>query len=452
MKKRLLIVESYLRTRSWIVASESLSNVELFVVNLMQSEKEFLNETSVKKDNILDLSEIDFKGASQSQIDSLLKAEKFFNLNINSIVGLDRILSKKTNFEALSYLAIIYEKISCFLSQNNIDMVLLEPTWAHEILLCEIANINKIEAFFMHTARLPYERFLFFKGYAQSDFYRRKIKNVPPSLSEKVYNKIVLENKKPDYFYLNNKKNRFSLDWIYSFLKRIKNHKPDNPYLTPKFLELIISKLMKWARLKKLSNKNLFVSLGHIKKPYVLISLHVQPEASIDVLAPKFANQIENIRQISRTTPSTHYVLVKEHSNALGDRSIAFYEELIGIPGIVLLDPNEDSHRAIKKASLVISPTGTISYEAALLGIRSVTMVRMFFSELLIQEVFDPFQDKVSDLLNVAPKKKKVILKDLNAILSNTFLGDTTDIKSNPKVLKKENIELLVSALEEVIF
>ena len=71
--------------------------------------------------------------------------------------------------------------------------------------------------------------------------------------------------------------------------------------------------------------------------------MHVQPEASIDVVGTKYSNQIEFVRNIANTTPNEYSIIVKEHSHAIGNRSINFYKSLLEIPNVVLLHPNENA-------------------------------------------------------------------------------------------------------------
>ena len=97
------------------------------------------------------------------------------------------------------------------------------------------------------------------------------------------------------------------------------------------------------------------------------------------------SNQIEFVRNIASTTPMGYSILVKEHSHAIGNRSISFYHSLLEIPNVVLLHPSENAREAIKNARLVISNTGTSSLEACILNVPSVTTTSMFFNKMLLK-------------------------------------------------------------------
>src|SRR5690606_6237857 len=60
-------------------------------------------------------------------------------------------------------------------------------------------------------------------------------------------------------------------------------------------------------------------------QPKILFTLHKQPEASVDVIGRYYENQLLLIKNIWRFMPDGYQLLVKEHSNAIGDRSLAFY-------------------------------------------------------------------------------------------------------------------------------
>ena len=130
-----------------------------------------------------------------------------------------------------------------------------------------------------------------------------------------------------------------------------------------------------------------------------MITLHVQPEASIDVVGVKYFDQLDFIRQIVRTTPVSHLVIVKEHPHAFGDRPLGFYKELLSMPRVKILSPFSESRYAIKNAKLVISNTGTSSLEAAIMGVPGITATEMYFKDLLVVPSFNPSVDRVDTIL-----------------------------------------------------
>src|SRR5690606_10518871 len=104
-------------------------------------------------------------------------------------------------------------------------------------------------------------------------------------------------------------------------------------------------------------------------RPFVLYAMQIQPEASLDVMASWYANQVELVRALARGLPLTHDLYVKEHPAALGTRPVRHYRQIASIPGVRLIEPGTNSFCLLEHASAVISVTGTILYEAALLGV-----------------------------------------------------------------------------------
>jgi len=227
------------------------------------------------------------------------------------------------------------------------------------------------------------------------------------------------------------------------------NIQPSWPYSVKKKIAAIMRApfLMRFAG---------FCMQSDIQDPYVLVTLHVQPEASIDVVGGRYADQLNFIRCLVRTTPSTHLVVIKEHPHAFGDRKLAFYRELTTMPRVMILSPWEESRKSIMNAEIVISNTGTSSLEAALLGIPGVTATRMYFEKLMVIPSFDPSIQSISELLLRAKKWKKVmnhskVKRELGKIKKNLFSGNSGDFKTDSNVLSGDNISKLREAFLEVI-
>lgn len=106
---------------------------------------------------------------------------------------------------------------------------------------------------------------------------------------------------------------------------------------------------------------------------YVFFGLHMQPEASIDVFAHFFSNQVRVIELISRSLPPTHALLVKLHKSDVPNYSGEYLARLSRFPGVKLVSPYADTYELIKNADVVLAIQGTIGLEAALLG-RPVVM------------------------------------------------------------------------------
>jgi hypothetical protein len=101
---------------------------------------------------------------------------------------------------------------------------------------------------------------------------------------------------------------------------------------------------------------------------YAFFGLHMQPEASIDVFAYFFSNQLRVVELMSRSLPPTHALLVKLHKSDVPNYSNEYLARLARFPGVRLISPYADTHELIRNADLVFAIQGTIGLEAALLG------------------------------------------------------------------------------------
>jgi hypothetical protein len=102
--------------------------------------------------------------------------------------------------------------------------------------------------------------------------------------------------------------------------------------------------------------------------PYAFFGLHMQPEASIDVFAHFFSNQLRVIELMARSLPPTHVLLVKLHKSDVPNYSTDFLDRLASFPGVRVVAAHANTLNFIGKASLVFAIVGTIGLEAALLG------------------------------------------------------------------------------------
>ena len=101
-------------------------------------------------------------------------------------------------------------------------------------------------------------------------------------------------------------------------------------------------------------------------EPYIFFPLHFEPEVSIQVFGKSFQNQIEVVRTIALSAPAGTRILVKEHPRSLGFRKLSYYEKLLKIPNVRLVDPFLNSLPIVKSAKMVVVISGSIGLEAAI--------------------------------------------------------------------------------------
>lgn len=117
-------------------------------------------------------------------------------------------------------------------------------------------------------------------------------------------------------------------------------------------------------------------------KNYVFVTLHMQPEASVDVVGRYYDDQLQNIKNIWRILPSDYYLVAKEHTNALGNRGRKFFETLKKMRNVIIADENINSHLIINHSKGVFTNSGTVALETALFERHAFLFSCIFFDKL----------------------------------------------------------------------
>jgi hypothetical protein len=284
----------------------------------------------------------------------------------------------------IDYLNKIKKHIYSFLKNNNISLVFGEATWGHELLISRICNYHQelsCQYLSPQIVRLPQDRFSFFKN--ESENITREDFIDYQSLD---YPSIVLE--KQEYIDKIAKEVRNSVS-LAQRLKRIKkfitkeNIFKNDPTTLNKFVRRFEigfrDELNKTVY--RFVKKHKLVDLPPLKK--YLYTLHVQPEASIDVLGRYYNCQYTNILQLWKNLPEGYLLMVKEHRTGIGNRSCFFYKKISKLQNVFLISENEDPHVLIQNSEAVFTVSGTIAYEAALLNKSSFTFAPVFFNNLI---------------------------------------------------------------------
>jgi len=194
------------------------------------------------------------------------------------------------------------------------------------------------------------------------------------------------------------------------------------------------------------------------RRPFILYLLHVQPEASVDVFGSYHSDQIDNAVALARSLPANCDLYVKEHPSGLGCRSRAEYRRMKAIPGALLIDPATDSFALLREARLVVSVTGTSSYEAGLLGTPAVTLAPMFFQPVLAAPPLEPkslmprkLEELISRYAARSDEEKRAVAEAfLAALLASSFPAAASDPISNPACMDPENLRTICSAIEQL--
>jgi capsule polysaccharide modification protein KpsS len=185
---------------------------------------------------------------------------------------------------------------------------------------------------------------------------------------------------------------------------------------------------------------------------FFLFTLHVQPEASTDVLAPYFVEQISVIRQIALSLPPNYRLVVKEHVPAFGSRSSNFYKTIQSIPNVWLLSPEFSNQELLKVCSGVVTITGTIGWEAWCVGKPVAVFGNTRYDSL-------PGVYKVSNAEQLKNWVRGVVLNQftiqspheiycaVRTLLDTTCSGFLDHLKHNKRTLTNENVHSIAEGV-----
>lgn len=127
------------------------------------------------------------------------------------------------------------------------------------------------------------------------------------------------------------------------------------------------------------------------RDPFVLFALHLQPESSTLVRGQFFQDMLAVIRNLALSMPAGFKLYVKEHDVMFGQRPLAFFHQLKRMPNVVCVSPYESGPDLVRRAAAVATVTGTIGWEAALLGKPVIAFGHSYYAPYRgIDRVTDP--------------------------------------------------------------
>jgi hypothetical protein len=140
---------------------------------------------------------------------------------------------------------------------------------------------------------------------------------------------------------------------------------------------------------------------------YILYPLHFQPEATTDIWAPYYSDQLFTIKSIARSLPFGFYLYVKEHSAKLGSKPIRFYRDIHKIPNIRFIDPFSSIYDLINNSKAVIVITSTTGLESILLNKPTIVLGNVFYN-------IYPFVKRVHDINDLPHIIKEALYQKVN--------------------------------------
>lgn len=390
-----------------------------------------------------------------SRLDSKNNNKPVGSFKINEIVYGDRILKDQPDL-GYRFLTNIQKPVYEFIKNNDIQIVFGEVTHSYELLICRMCNqLKELNCMYISTmvTRIPDKTLFFF-----TDEKNAKVLE----LSEPIESKMGEDDfvvKAPSYLQGNDAilAEETSLKGLWNSLVN---------FVTGRNIEENDTSVYKdrWThlriRLRTLWNQYTY---GFVKKQsvdvlknkkFVLYGFHVQPEASVDISGRYNEDQYQNVINIWRTLPDDWYLVIKEHSNGIGNRSFSFLNKLSKLRNVILLDEKASAVQLMKQAQAVFTVTGTMALEAGLQGIPSITLAPMWFNFLNHCKHLTWEELEVLDLEKYCSEvRKRPVNKDeyMEYVAKHSFKGELDGIMYNDRVLEKENLKRLCDAFLHIL-
>lgn len=419
----------------------------------------WLLERGIARSDILELvftpSDFLHFDIKEEVIAEIVETETVTGCTINLCMLADRFM-KQMNYSSLNdYVCLYYYHIKRFLKEKCIDVVFGEPTNINELvtnLLCQQLGIPFL---YPQTLRIPDSRFFFGDGVATGKMLSSGQGHHHES-ADIFIEKFVAKRMQPTYFHLHNRRTLNVRKNLKALLNRLSNHPFSRKHhLTHHHLRArLVSKLrMLFNRIyiqKFYSHDNLNTIPGKI----AFFGLHVQPESSIDVQGPYFSDQLKLIKDIRRSLPFDISLVIKEHPNFLGGKPINFYRELRKIPNVWVISPYVSVFDIYQRASLVLTVSGTLAYEAGILGIPAITFANMYFkgfSSVTHCSDITRLTPLVTQLLQGAPLNRDCDIAAMEHLFQMSYPGYWTDPINEPRVMEKSNLDALFAGFQDIL-
>ncbi len=384
-----------------------------------------------------------------------IKNEPIYDFKLNELVYGDRFLKHDPKF-GYDFLSSIQSPLYSFIDKNDLNFIFGEITHAHEILISRITLIFKeLKSVYLHpqSVRIPDKRFFFLENEFQNKVYKDKVIN---SNWREEYN--LIKAKKPRRVKQVDKDVKRELSFKGKFKRLLRffsqeNIISDSPsQIKNRFKR---SKLAIIEEFNKLSYN--FIrreNIDYVKdKKFVLYTLHMQPEASVDVVGVYYDNQLINIYNIFRVIPSDWYIVIKEHSNAIGNRNYKFFRDFKKLHNSCIINEYTDSHELIKLSQAVFSVSGTIAYEAALMNKKAFVFSDIFFTKLknCTRVTLEKFReiDNINDLFIFSEEmnNQKMTIEEFSEFIYKISLNGIVDAPLNSSDWNDEdNIDIVADS------
>jgi Capsule polysaccharide biosynthesis protein len=185
-----------------------------------------------------------------------------------------------------------------------------------------------------------------------------------------------------------------------------------------------------------------------LPKRFIFCPLHYSPEASINVPAPFFIDQLRIVDALRYSMPSDCVLVVKEHPACIRLRPLRVMRQIRARPGVLAAKVSLPSQELVKRAALTATVTGTAALEALLLGRPALALGRALPGWVLGRPAeFENLPARITEAM-ATPVNDDVVIDQVAKLMSARypFYHATAHMPGEP-MLRRGNIRRFLAAL-----
>lgn len=140
-------------------------------------------------------------------------------------------------------------------------------------------------------------------------------------------------------------------------------------HVTPPLETMLRRRVQSAARRRAVTRvlRNRYLSADDLETlDYAFYPLHAEPEIALSIQGRPYVNQIETMRNLARSLPAGMLLLTKDHPRSIGYHPPAYYERLLEIPNLRLVDPYVESRHVVRRAALIACVWSFVGFEGVL--------------------------------------------------------------------------------------
>lgn len=299
-----------------------------------------------------------------SSLDLIEANYKHLLLTLKMMDRLGNLENYSSSIERFNMLFNHYNFLSNIIEEHNIDIAIFQNL-PHEIYDYVLFNLLKYKEkktfYFLHNQ---------YENYYEIN---QCIENAYPYLEYQINSYDINVEISPDVLKLFQNMRNEKYDPFYMSLEKeglVKKIKTKLNYLKASkanISELIINKLLNVSKAKKVKSFiNSVIVSPDIKKKYIFIPLHFQPEMTTSPRGGIFVFQELLIQMISNYLPTDWVIYVKEHpkQNLSFGRSLDFYKKINSVSNVFIVDDSVSSFQLMKSSKALAIVTGTLGFKA----------------------------------------------------------------------------------------